>query len=96
MQRNSLTQSKLDDMVKIRQTTISDYVNGKSVPSAEVLLRLSHVFGCSMEWLCGGGIEEVENSLLEADMLARENLLLKDRLKALSKAIKSVLEEYEC
>lgn len=96
MKRNSLTQSKLADMVKIRQTTISDYVNGKSVPSAEVLLRLSQVFGCSMEWLCGGGIEEVENSLSEADMLARENLLLKDRLKALSKAIKSVLEEYEC
>lgn len=53
MNAKHLTQSKLGEIVKIRQTTISDYLNGKSVPSADVFMRIAFALEMPMDWFCG-------------------------------------------
>ena len=54
MQRKELNQSKLAALVGVRQTTISDYVNAKAVPAADILFRIAQITGKPMEWFCGG------------------------------------------
>lgn len=41
-------------MTGIRQTTISEYTNGKSLPSVEKFFAISRALGVSMDWLWTG------------------------------------------
>lgn len=59
----------LGDAVKIRQTTISDYLTGKSVPSADVFVRIAYELNRPLEWFLGVESEPLSpdsDSLIQA------------------------------
>lgn len=87
MKSNSLTQSKLAEITKIRQTTVSDYLNGKTVPAADVFMRLAQALGVSMEWLCGQETEGRERS--DENMQPQKEVI---RLKAKLRNARKTLE----
>lgn len=93
MDNKCLTQKQLADYVKIRQTTISDYLAGKVVPGADVFLRLATHLDTTPEYLSGSTDDYPCSSYTN---LESENAILKDRLKSLSSAIRAVLDKYEC
>lgn len=86
MKANLLTQSKLAEITKIRQTTVSDYLNGKTVPAADVFMRLAQALGVSMEWLCG---QDTEGSEMINEMQAKKEVM---RLKAKLRNARKTLE----
>lgn len=94
MNVNHLTQKDLEEMTKIRQTSISEYKNGKTIPSADALMRLANALGVTMDWLYGR--TEAPHTTCEQEDLRHENHLLRDRLKTLGTAIRAVLDKYEC
>lgn len=89
MKLNSLTQSELAKMIGIRQTSVSDYQNGKSVPSADIFLRISLSLGVTMEWLSGIDSESKENgSNLDDLTFARlEITRLRNKLKSATQTL---------
>jgi transcriptional regulator with XRE-family HTH domain len=52
LQKLSLSQASIEPVVDKRQTTISNWLNGKSSPDAGDLVKLSHFFLISMDDLC--------------------------------------------
>lgn len=64
MSRKGLNQKELAMMADIPQGAISNYCNGKGMPSSEVLFRLSRALSVSMEWLVSG---EAANLPCKAD-----------------------------
>ncbi len=92
MKTKGLTQSALAEVVKIRQTSISDYINGKAVPSAEVFYRISLALGVPMEALAGADDKTTAQS---KHSLAQENAMLKERIKALTTGIRAVLDKFD-
>lgn len=99
MSRNNLTQMQLHEITKISQGAISDYLKGKSEPKAAALYRLSRTFSVTMEWLWGE--DETDSTpkggeICDEEKLRQENAVLKDRLKTLGTAIRTVLDKYEC
>lgn len=75
MQRNQLTQKKLEEISKIRQTSISDYLNGKAVPSADALSRLADALNVTMDYLWGKGDGEKSESAAPAASTPTETIL---------------------
>lgn len=63
MKIKSFTQSALAIATKIHQTSISEYLNGKSVPSAAALASISDALGVSMDYLWGRDAEANANNL---------------------------------
>lgn len=94
MKANSLTQSKLAEITKIRQTTVSDYLNGKTVPAADVFMRLAQALGVSMEWLCGQDTEgrEMTNEMQTKKEVMRLKAKLRNARKTLEGAYELALE----
>lgn len=91
MKRKELNQSKLASLVGVRQTTISDYVNAKAVPAADILFRIAQITGKPMEWFCGGqDITEEQSAGLEQESELRAKLV------AIGQDIRHVLQKYEC
>ena len=95
MDDKHLTQKNLEDLTKIRQTSISEYKNGKTIPSADALMRLANALGVTMDWLYGRSEAPTPPPLSETEILRQENRLLKDRIKTLGIAIRAVLDKYE-
>ena len=46
---NQLTQKEVADALGIGQPTYNSYENGRTEPSLEMLVRLSYLFGCSID-----------------------------------------------
>ena len=49
-----MTQQEFADRIRISQTYVSDMEHGKVEVGAEILLRIAHEFGRTMEWLLTG------------------------------------------
>lgn len=49
----NLKQDDLIDLTGISRVTISNYEQGKVKPPVEFLMKLSHNYDVSMDWLCG-------------------------------------------
>lgn len=64
MKAKRLNQSALACITKIHQTSISEYVNGKSIPSAAALALIADALGLSMDYLWGqdNGDNELSSS----------------------------------
>ena len=62
MKNKSFNQSSLAAATKIHQTSISEYINGKSIPSSAALSTIAEVLGVSMDYLWGR--TEQENASL--------------------------------
>lgn len=52
--RRPLTHAELAEKIGVHKNSISAYVRGELVPSAEVALKLGNYFGCSLDWLLRG------------------------------------------
>lgn len=98
MNKKQFTQNQLANYVNIRQTTISDYLAGKVVPGADVFLRLAYHLDTTADYLAGLTPNDLaqHQPLDKTTALEKENALLKERLKTLGIAIRSVLDKYEC
>lgn len=60
MQSKGLTQKRLGELTNIRQTTISEYANDKSVPSTDKFSKIAIALDVSMEWLWGISDNDVQ------------------------------------
>jgi len=55
------TNESLAEEIKISSQSVADYVNGVSLPRADILYKISQAVGRSMEWLLTGQ-DEIEVS----------------------------------
>ena len=53
MVRGNLSQVKFAEKIGLSQRTIANYENGDNIPNAEVVTRISDIFGVSLDWLFG-------------------------------------------
>ncbi len=96
MKVKGFTQNALAEIVKIRQTSISDYLNGKAVPSADVFYRIALALEVPMDALVREVSDDVsENGEPVEQRLSRENATLKERIKALTTGIRAVLDQFD-
>ena len=56
-----LTQQELADKLNSAKSTIGMYENGNRKPSYEVLIKLSEIFGCSIDYIVGTSNERNSN-----------------------------------
>ncbi len=54
MVRGNLSQVKFAEKIGLAQRTIANYENGDNIPNAEVVTRISDIFGVSLDWLLKG------------------------------------------
>lgn len=92
MQHKQLTQKKLEELSKIRQTSISDYLNGKAVPSADALSRLSDALGVTMDYLWGKGDEE-KNQPSEQTESSKTEAILRAKLDMATSALETLIKK---
>lgn len=48
-----ITQQELADRLGIKRNTYSDWENGKTEPTFEILVKLADLFDISLDWLFG-------------------------------------------
>lgn len=92
MQHKQLTQKKLEELSKIRQTSISDYLNGKAVPSADALSRLSDALGVTMDYLWGKEDEE-KNQPQEQTESSKTEAILRAKLDMATSALETLVKK---
>ena len=52
--KNKLTQRELADKLFVNQNTVSQWETGRSEPSIDILIKLSDLFGCTIDELVKG------------------------------------------
>lgn len=57
----NLTQEHISKMLNIARNTYSHYETGKNEPSYDILIKLSKIFGCSIDYLLTNTDSELEN-----------------------------------
>ncbi len=92
MKNNSLTQKTLSELSGIRQVSISEYLNAKTIPNAESLCSLANALGVSMDWLWGRDSNEYTAKSTSAPTSSRETLL-ESKLRMATSALESILKE---
>lgn len=64
----SLSQDALAEKIYVSRQTISNWETGKSYPDVNSLIRLSEVFGISVDILLKGDVEEMKKIIKEDDI----------------------------
>ncbi len=62
-----ISQEELAERVYVTRQTVSNWENGKSYPDIGSLIRLSDLFGVSLDILIKGDLEEMKEQINEAD-----------------------------
>ncbi len=62
-----ISQEELAERVYVTRQTVSNWENGKSYPDIGSLIRLSDLFGVSLDTLIKGDLEEMKERINEAD-----------------------------
>lgn len=52
-ERAGYTQQQVMDLIKINQSTLSGYENGRTQPDVETLGKLSDLYETSLDWIVG-------------------------------------------
>ena len=92
----NMTQLRLSMELEVSQETISAYENGKHFPSYKSLVRLSELFGVSIEYLMGSDfVRGTQNSCLttEEEQLLDNFRKLKPRMRDVALAYVQGLSE---
>jgi len=50
-----MNQAQLGRLLGVTQTTVSKYEKGETLPTLDVLLKLSEIGGVSVDWILKGG-----------------------------------------
>ena len=58
LRRFGMTQKRLSEELDVTEVTVSRWCSGQRIPSVYAILRMSHIFRCTMEDLCYGILEE--------------------------------------
>ena len=69
MNRNGISQRQLADATGMTEVTISRYVKGKRIPSAEILGRIADVLGVTTDYLITGKTEPTKHVEMIVDYL---------------------------
>ena len=79
--RKKLTQAKLAENIFISEKTISKWENGKGLPDADSLVKLSQIFDCTINEILNGErfqteeyISKAENKLIEIQKEKEESI----------------------
>lgn len=60
--KNKLTQQELSKLLNISQSTLAGYETGVREPNIEILIKLTQIFNCSLDYLIGNASSQ---SLIE-------------------------------
>ena len=93
MKNNSLTQKALSELSGIRQVSISEYLNAKTIPNAESLCSLANALGVSMDWLWGRDSGEYNTAKSTSAPSTSRETLLESKLRMATSALESILKE---
>jgi transcriptional regulator with XRE-family HTH domain len=78
-QKNHLTQDELAEKLNTVKAQISRWERGESVPHAETLVELSHIFGVSVDYLLG--LSDEPTIRVRFDNLSPEEMLILTALR---------------
>ena len=92
MKNKQLTQKALSELSGIRQVSISEYLNAKTIPNAESLCTIANALEVSMDWLWGRNNGETNSNSLSDTPTARE-AMLQTKLSMATSALESILKE---
>ena len=74
---NKYTQLELANKVGCNQTAIGKYERGDLEPNLEVLIKLSRIFNCSIDYLVGNSDDFDNIVATQSNLTERESRLLK-------------------
>ena len=97
---NNYTQEQLADLLGVSRQSISKYESGIAYPETEKLIRLSEMFGCTVDYLLKDTVTEPSGSQsIEKDAASTDESivgLLSKRLNAFEKKSKRVVLACRC
>lgn len=99
----NLTQKQLSEMLDLSKNTVCEYEKGRAEPSIETLLKLSGIFGVSVDYLLGreddfGNVVVSENNEItpeEKELLTLFRSLPNIRRKTVMDSIRFMSESSE-
>ncbi len=89
---NDIKASELADTIGISRSTMSGYINGKYVPSAEITGNIAKFFNVSCDFLIFGEKQDINISKDKADLLALYDQLDKKSKMLAIEEIKHLLK----
>lgn len=76
IRKTGLTQKELAEKAGIRESSLSNYMQGKSNPNMDIICKLSEALDVSTDWLLGyGELKEGTKELWEAKLLEKYNAM---------------------
>ena len=84
---NKLTQSQLAVKINRGEATVRAWETGRAKPDAEMLITLSKIFSCTVDYLLG--ISDIKSSAQE-DIVKAQILKLREEISAMSAAVKKI------
>lgn len=93
MKNKKLTQKALSELSGIRQVSVSEYLNAKTIPNAESLCALAVALDVSMDWLWGLDNGETNPPESFCDNPSSRELMLESKLRMATSALESILKE---
>ena len=91
MQKLSLNQNQLADLLGITQPAVSKYLSNR-IPPANILFKLAQLSGQSMEWILTGDLEGMIYKVSEPEVSYNGRLKLEKKISLLPKDIYKHLE----
>lgn len=92
MQKLSLNQKQLADLLGITQPAVSKYLSNR-IPPAYILLKIAQISGRSMEWFLTGESEDLSYKVAEPVNTYNTVLKLEKKISLLPKEIYRRLEQ---
>ena len=86
MQKLSLNQKQLAEVLGITQPAVSMYLSNR-IPPAHILLKLAQLSGRTMEWFLTGDIDDMIYTISEPKTSYGERLKLEKKISLLPKEI---------
>lgn len=72
---NNYTQEQLAALLGVSRQSVSKYESGVTYPETDKLIRLSELFGCTVDYLLKDDVEETEAYVKSTDSLRKEEPL---------------------
>lgn len=79
---NDLTKTELANKLDISERTLAKYETGESEPTISVLIKMSHIFDVSIDYIC---------CIKDEVAIVEEGTI--DKLKKLSKDLESIVDK---
>jgi transcriptional regulator with XRE-family HTH domain len=92
MQKLSLNQMQLADLLGITQPAVSKYLKNR-IPPAHILYKIAQLSGQSMEWFLTGDLESMIYKVSEPGSTYDGRLKLENKISLLPKEIYNHLED---